>query len=73
MKPRSSSPLISRWMPDFDLSDSASFISSKEGETPTSVEPPIDEHQQFVLLSGQHGALTWPLSEQNNNDTIVLV
>jgi hypothetical protein len=34
MKPRSSSPVISRWMPDLDLSASASFISSKEGETP---------------------------------------
>ncbi len=25
-----------RWMPDFDLSPSASFISSNEGETPPS-------------------------------------
>jgi hypothetical protein len=36
MKPRSSSAEISRWTPDLDLSCSASFISSNEGETPFS-------------------------------------
>ena len=36
MKPRSSSPVIRRWMPDLERRSSASFISSKEGETPPS-------------------------------------
>ena len=36
MKPRSSSALISRWMPDFDRRSRASFISSKDGGTPDS-------------------------------------
>ncbi len=35
MKPRSSSARISRWMPDFERRSSASFISSKEGGTPS--------------------------------------
>ena len=34
MKPRSSSPLIRRWMPDFERRLSASFISSKDGAIP---------------------------------------
>jgi hypothetical protein len=37
MKPRSSSAVISRWMPDFERRSSASFISSKDGGTPDSV------------------------------------
>src|SRR5205085_5776335 len=37
MKPRSSSPLIRRWIPDFERSLSASFISSKDGATPVAV------------------------------------
>ena len=36
MKPRSSSAMISRWMPDFERRSSASFISSKDGGTPVS-------------------------------------
>lgn len=36
MKLRSSSAEISRWTPDLDLRSSASFISSKDGETPVS-------------------------------------
>ena len=36
-KPRSSSAVISRWMPDLDARSSASFISSNEGETPVSL------------------------------------
>ena len=36
MKPRSSSAVIRRWMPDFERRSSASFISSKEGGTPLS-------------------------------------
>src|SRR6266576_4204737 len=36
MKPRSSSAVISRWIPDFERRSSASFISSKEGGTPDS-------------------------------------
>ena len=36
MKPRSSSAVISRWMPDLERRSSASFISSKEGGTPAS-------------------------------------
>ncbi len=35
MKPRSSSAVISRWMPDFERRSSASFISSNEGGTPS--------------------------------------
>src|SRR5438552_1001642 len=37
MKPRSSSAVMRRWMPDFDRRSSASFISSKEGGTPDSL------------------------------------
>ena len=44
-------------MPDFDLRSSASFISSKEGGTPDLAEPFVDEAEQFVLFSRQHG---WP-------------
>ncbi len=36
MKPRSSSAVIRRWMPDFERRSSASFISSNEGGTPAS-------------------------------------
>src|SRR5216683_5135431 len=36
MKPRSSSAVIRRWMPDLERRSSASFISSKEGGTPAS-------------------------------------
>src|SRR5580693_5111366 len=36
MKPRSSSAVMRRWMPDFERRSSASFISSKEGGTPDS-------------------------------------
>src|SRR5665647_2372474 len=36
MKPRSSSAVMRRWMPDFERRSSASFISSKEGGTPHS-------------------------------------
>ena len=36
-KPRSSRAVISRWMPDLDARSSASFISSKEGDTPVSL------------------------------------
>jgi hypothetical protein len=36
MKPRSSSAVISRWIPDFEARLSASFISSKEGGIPAS-------------------------------------
>ena len=36
MKPRSSSAVISRWIPDLERRSSASFISSKEGGTPAS-------------------------------------
>ena len=35
MKPRSSSAVMRRWMPDLDRRLSASFISSKEGGTPS--------------------------------------
>jgi len=34
IKPRSSNPVIKRWMPDLDFKPSASFISSNEGDTP---------------------------------------
>src|SRR6266550_5025795 len=36
MKPRSSSAVMRRWIPDFERRSSASFISSKEGGTPDS-------------------------------------
>ena len=36
MKPRSSSAVIRRWMPDLERRSSASFISSKDGGTPLS-------------------------------------
>ena len=35
IKPRSSSAVISRWMPDLERKSSASFISSNEGGTPS--------------------------------------
>ena len=56
MKPRSSSAEISRWMPDFDLSCSASFISSKLGEKPVCLQMAIDIDQQLVLFPREHGA-----------------
>src|ERR1700733_12485579 len=37
MKPRSSRPLIRRWIPDLERRFRASFISSKEGDTPVAV------------------------------------
>ena len=36
IKPRSSSAVIRRWMPDFERRSSASFISSKDGGIPAS-------------------------------------
>src|ERR1700730_10793015 len=36
IKPRSSSAVMRRWMPDFERRSSASFISSNEGGTPDS-------------------------------------
>src|SRR6266566_9058435 len=36
IKPRSSSAVMRRWIPDFERRSSASFISSKEGGTPDS-------------------------------------
>src|SRR6266404_2361597 len=36
MKPRSSSAVMRRWIPDFERKSNASFISSKEGGTPDS-------------------------------------
>jgi hypothetical protein len=56
MKPRSSSAVIRRWMPDFDRRSSASFISSKDGGTPSRIHPRLDEIQKFQLLACQHGA-----------------
>ena len=57
MKPRSSSAVISRWMPDFERRSSASFISSNEGGTPSRCHALLDEIEEFELLAGQHGAL----------------
>src|SRR5262249_12282743 len=37
IKPRSSSAVIRRWIPDLERRSSASFISSKEGGTPASL------------------------------------
>ena len=54
MKPRSSSAVISRWMPDLERRSSASFISSKEGGTPDFLQSLVDEAQQLELLARQH-------------------
>ena len=53
MKPRSSSAVISRWIPDFERRSSASFISSKRGD-PVTLQPLVDEVQEVVLLARQH-------------------
>jgi hypothetical protein len=43
IKPRSSSAMMRRWIPDLDLRSSASFISSNEGGTPVLFQPLVDE------------------------------
>ena len=54
MKPRSSSAVISRWMPDLERRSSASFISSKEGGTPASLSRSWMNRNEFGLLARQH-------------------
>ena len=54
MKPRSSSAVMRRWMPDFERRSSASFISSNEGGTPASFSRLIDETQKFILFAREH-------------------
>ena len=56
MKPRSSSAVIRRWMPDFERRSSASFISSKEGGMPGFLQPLMDEPKQFVLACASASA-----------------
>ena len=58
MKPRSSSAVISRWMPDLERRSSASFISSKEGGTPDFLQALVDEAQKLELLAGQHAVVS---------------
>ena len=60
MKPRSSSAEISRWTPDFDLSSSASRISSKLGEMPLSLRRLSMNNSNsrcFAVSIGRHSPL----------------
>src|SRR5262249_42607113 len=50
MKPRSSSAVISRWMPDFERKSRASFISSKEGGTPASLSLSLMKRRSSYCL-----------------------
>jgi hypothetical protein len=50
MKPRSSSAVIRRWMPDFERRSSASFISSKEGGTPASFSRSLMKRRSSYCL-----------------------
>src|SRR3954469_24428424 len=50
MKPRSSSAVIRRWMPDFERRSSASFISSKEGGTPLSLRRSLMNRRSSYCL-----------------------
>ena len=38
-------------MPDFERKSRASFISSKEGETPSFLHAAMDKHEQIILLA----------------------
>src|SRR5690242_9596812 len=77
MKPRSSSPLIRRWMPDLDLRPKASFISSKEGETPPSESRRLMKTSSSycfrVSIGHLRGADPDGTLEQNQNPIDVLV
>src|SRR6202035_5717380 len=50
MKPRSSSAVMRRWMPDFERRSSASFISSKEGGTPASFNRSLMKRRSSYCL-----------------------
>ena len=50
MKPRSSSAVIRRWIPDFERRSSASFISSKEGGTPASFSRSLMKRRSSYCL-----------------------
>ena len=50
MKPRSSSAVMRRWMPDFERRSSASFISSKEGGTPASFSRSLMKRRSSYCL-----------------------
>src|SRR3954470_15303913 len=50
MKPRSSSAVMSRWIPDFERRSSASFISSKEGGTPASFSRSLMKRRSSYCL-----------------------
>ena len=61
MKPRSSSAVIRRWMPDLERRSSASFISSKDGGTPASFRRSWIKRKEFSLLARQHRRFPiWP-------------
>src|SRR6185437_10619578 len=50
MKPRSSSAVMRRWIPDFERKSSASFISSKEGGTPASFSRSLMKRRSSYCL-----------------------
>src|SRR5665213_1021516 len=50
MKPRSSSAVMRRWMPDFERRSSASFISSNEGGTPASFSRSLMKRRSSYCL-----------------------
>ena len=50
MKPRSSSAVMRRWIPDFERRSSASFISSKEGGTPASFSRSLMKRRSSYCL-----------------------
>ena len=58
MNPRSARPVTSRWIPDFDLRRSASFISSKDGETPVAVSSDLEVEAVDLPLYGRIAAGT---------------
>lgn len=55
INPRSTSAVIRRWMPDLRSRSRASFISSKEGGTPSAV-PLVNEEQELFLFPREHHA-----------------
>src|SRR6266403_818959 len=50
IKPRSSSAVMRRWIPDFERRSSASFISSKEGGTPDSLRRSLMNRRSSYCL-----------------------
>ncbi len=67
-KPRSSSAVISRWMPDLERRSSASFISSKEGGMPASFMRSWMNMSSSCCLRVNMGVPRRAESEQRLND-----